>query len=171
MASNVATVEGSFGTATFDHSNSVFLTWISEVFPSWSPMDSTTYPLTQLRYPLVGCLIYLMIDLLLAPPRDQKRGEKRRKKRMMAFCALHNLLLMVFSGMCCYVTVPIAWSILKRGWQFSMCEHGFKDPTMYGTTWDSYGYWIWLFYLSKFWEFIDTWILLAKGRRPSFLQV
>ena len=35
----------------------------------------------------------------------------------------------------------------------------------------SYGDWSHLFYLSKYYEFIDTWIIIARGRRPSTLQV
>ena len=32
------------------------------------------------------------------------------------------------------------------------------------------GFWATHFYLSKFYEFIDTWIVLLKGREPIFLQ-
>ena len=28
-----------------------------------------------------------------------------------------------------------------------------------------------IFYVSKYWEFVDTWILVLKGKKPSFLQV
>ena len=28
-----------------------------------------------------------------------------------------------------------------------------------------------IFYVSKYWEFVDTWILILKGKKPSFLQV
>ena len=34
-----------------------------------------------------------------------------------------------------------------------------------------FGYWAYLFYLSKYYEFVDTWIVIARGRRPIFLQV
>eukprot|EP01034_Spumella_vulgaris_P028488 gene28488-35345_t len=32
------------------------------------------------------------------------------------------------------------------------------------------GFWVTHFYLSKYYEFIDTWIVLLKGRQPLFLQ-
>ena len=34
-----------------------------------------------------------------------------------------------------------------------------------------FGLWVYLFYLSKYYEFIDTWIVMARGRRPIFLQL
>lgn len=32
-------------------------------------------------------------------------------------------------------------------------------------------YWGFLFYLSKYWELVDTLLLIVKGRQPTFLQV
>ena len=31
--------------------------------------------------------------------------------------------------------------------------------------------WVYLFYISKYYEFIDTWIVCLKGRKPLFLQL
>eukprot|EP01084_Bolivina_argentea_P025917 48186_1 len=39
-----------------------------------------------------------------------------------------------------------------------------------GATNSTFGFWIFLFYLSKYYEFIDTFIVIARGRRPIFLQ-
>ncbi len=45
------------------------------------------------------------------------------------------------------------------------------DPN--GTLWGEAGFgaWTFIFYVSKYWEFVDTWILVFKGKDPSFLQV
>jgi hypothetical protein len=46
------------------------------------------------------------------------------------------------------------------------------DPK--GTLWgqpSGFGAWCLVFYISKYWEFFDTWILVFKGKKPSFLQV
>lgn len=60
----------------------------------------------------------------------------------------------------------------------SLFEHsygGFEtycDPN--GTLWGQstgFGAWSYIFYISKYWEFVDTWILVLKGKAPSFLQV
>jgi hypothetical protein len=44
------------------------------------------------------------------------------------------------------------------------------QPRLGGLWDDGGGYFAWLFYLSKFYEVIDTFILLAKGKRSSMLQ-
>jgi hypothetical protein len=36
--------------------------------------------------------------------------------------------------------------------------------------WSKIGWWMTHFYISKYYEFIDTWIVLLKGRTPIFLQ-
>jgi hypothetical protein len=36
--------------------------------------------------------------------------------------------------------------------------------------WHDLGFWVNHFYLSKYWEFLDTAILILKGKKPSFLQ-
>jgi hypothetical protein len=49
--------------------------------------------------------------------------------------------------------------------------NGKPDPTDVGRLWnDGLAFYGWLFYLSKFYEVIDTLIILAKGKRSSFLQ-
>jgi GNS1/SUR4 family len=42
-----------------------------------------------------------------------------------------------------------------------------------GTFWNEggLGAWATAFYISKYYEFVDTWILIAKGKDASFLQV
>lgn len=45
------------------------------------------------------------------------------------------------------------------------------DPTDVGRIWnEGLAWWGWWFYLSKFYEVIDTFIILAKGKRSSTLQ-
>ena len=45
------------------------------------------------------------------------------------------------------------------------------DPTDVGRIWnEGLAFYGWLFYISKFYEVIDTFIILAKGRKSSFLQ-
>ncbi|KAI9726423.1 MAG: hypothetical protein M1828_001245 [Chrysothrix sp. TS-e1954] len=46
------------------------------------------------------------------------------------------------------------------------------DTTDVGRIWnEGLAFWGWLFYLSKFYEVVDTAIILAKGRRSSTLQI
>jgi len=81
--------------------------------------------------------------------------------------ALHNLLLAVFSA----VVLVNSWPIViqhytEKGFHASYC-----DPD--GSFWSSSGFGAWatIFYLSKYYEFIDTYVLIGKGKKPSFLQL
>ncbi|KAL5113709.1 hypothetical protein ACEQ8H_008414 [Pleosporales sp. CAS-2024a] len=48
---------------------------------------------------------------------------------------------------------------------------GLPDPTDVGRIWnEGLAFWGWWFYLSKFYEVLDTAIILAKGKRSTFLQ-
>jgi len=68
------------------------------------------------------------------------------------------------------------------GWTFyeswKIQIHSFQDRGIFETwcdydeiSWDKgMGYFMYLFYLSKYYEFVDTLILIVKGKNPSFLQ-
>lgn len=48
---------------------------------------------------------------------------------------------------------------------------GNPDPTDYGRLWnEGLAFWGWIFYVSKFYEVVDTLIILAKGKRSATLQ-
>jgi len=80
--------------------------------------------------------------------------------------AVHNLALAVFSA----VVAIHSWAIVlyhlkERGFEATYCDQD-------GSMWESgFGAWAIVFYMSKYWEFVDTWILILKGKKPSFLQV
>jgi len=61
---------------------------------------------------------------------------------------------------------PIIYNLFSQyGWRNTVCDH------LASTYKGKFGYWMHLFYFSKFYEFIDTWIVIARGRRPITLQV
>ncbi|CAK1361677.1 putative fatty acid elongation protein 4 [Cercospora beticola] len=48
---------------------------------------------------------------------------------------------------------------------------GNPDPTDFGRLWnEGLAFWGWFFYISKFYEVVDTLIILAKGKRSATLQ-
>jgi hypothetical protein len=85
---------------------------------------------------------------------------------LWAFIAIHNLALAIFSG----ITAWNSWAVVlehffRRGFMDVYC-----DPD--GELWrNGLGAWSTIFYLSKYYEFVDTWILVLKGKPASFLQV
>lgn len=62
-----------------------------------------------------------------------------------------------------------AWEVKNQF--ISLAENGAPDSTDVGRIWnEGLAFWGWFFYLSKFYEVIDTFVILAKGRKSSFLQ-
>lgn len=61
-----------------------------------------------------------------------------------------------------------SWGVTDRLVQLL---NGSPDPTDVGRIWnEGLAYYGWLFYISKFYEIIDTFIILAKGKKSSILQ-
>ena len=74
------------------------------------------------------------------------------------FTFLHNLALAVFSG---WVFVCLQDALMTQGFVFR---------SMYWFEQNKIDNIVWWFYVSKYWEFIDTFILVVRGKEPSFLQ-
>jgi GNS1/SUR4 family len=79
----------------------------------------------------------------------------------------HNAGLAVFSAITAYNTWVVTWEhYMSNGFYAIYCD-------LDGTFWNEsrFGSWAYIFYLSKYYEFVDTWILILKGKDASFLQV
>lgn len=85
----------------------------------------------------------------------------------ITFIAVHNFLLAVFSACVAINGWPIVIQHLKTYGLFQT----YCDPN--DTLWNDSGFGSWtsIFYISKYYEFMDTWILVLKGKPPSFLQI
>lgn len=87
------------------------------------------------------------------------------------FITLHSGLLAVYSG---WTFVNIAWLVFKH---YQMTGNMYDTLTASKESlWDGtegvpgMSFWITHFYISKYYEFIDTWVVLLKGRDPILLQ-
>jgi GNS1/SUR4 family len=80
---------------------------------------------------------------------------------------IHNAILAMFSFICAYNTF---WIIVDHIRTYGVYDT-YCDPN--STFWNesTFGAWAFIFYLSKYYEFVDTWILVLKGKDASFLQV
>jgi len=74
------------------------------------------------------------------------------------FIVTHNLFLQLYSV---WTFFSLANAVLEKGIRF---EHSYymNDPWINRL--------IFYFYLSKYYEYLDTFIIYAKGKRPIFLQ-
>ena len=115
----------------------------------------------------------ILLFYLLSKPIFQNIGKTYIKPQSTLFVrlvAIHNLGLTIFSAIVAYNAWAVVMSHLVREGLFNT----YCDPN--GTLWASngnggFGSWAVIFYISKFYEFMDTWILLFKGKKASFLQV
>jgi hypothetical protein len=68
-----------------------------------------------------------------------------------------------------YNTTTAAWQADNTA--IHLGPQGLPDSTDVGRLWnEGLAFWGWWFYLSKFYEVLDTFIILAKGKRSSTLQ-
>jgi len=138
----------------------------------------TSFFMTQFRFPMIGVLLYLLSIHYFQPSKDtiaketvnnNKKNEPKKERKLgkiEKFMFLHNILLCIFSLLCFLNTAPIIYELFQQyTWRDFVC---YKFGNEYEK---SYGFWSHLFYLSKFYEIIDTFIVIAKGRRPITLQV
>lgn len=80
--------------------------------------------------------------------------------------AVHNLGLAVFSA----ITAWNSWAVVLEHARDYGAMATYCDTN--GSLWrNGLGVWSTIFYISKFYEFVDTWILVLKGKKASFLQV
>ncbi|KAI8598124.1 fatty acid elongase [Dissophora ornata] len=77
---------------------------------------------------------------------------------MTAFVLVHNVILCIYSPITFYNMAP------------AMVENIARTHFLMRFWNNALGYWGYLFYLSKFYEIIDTIIIILKGRRSSLLQ-
>ncbi|KAJ2522735.1 hypothetical protein GGI11_001647 [Coemansia sp. RSA 2049] len=97
-------------------------------------------------------------------------GDPSLKKKaltpMTMFVVFHNTVLAVYSAWAFRSVFPLFVSnMLKKGFSEGMCDTD-------GTVWNSALFaHLYLFYLSKYYELVDTVIIILKGRKASLLQI
>ncbi|TPX57570.1 very-long-chain 3-oxoacyl-CoA synthase [Powellomyces hirtus] len=131
------------------------------------PFASSYDQLTEWRFPVFTAIIYFLTVKSLAAANSKPPMGKHwtQASWFKAFVVLHNAFLAVFSAV---TFVGISKGLIQassgRTAHEAFCDH--DDKLWNG----SLGYWAWLFYLSKYYEMVDTAIILLKGRKPSLLQ-
>ena len=111
-------------------------------------------------------VLYLLSEKPLVALRNTWNVQAKLPSTFTYAVALHNLLLAIFSATCAWNSWPI---VVQHLYQYGVWDV-YCDP--YGRLWhNGLGAWSTIFYLSKYYEFLDTWILILKGKPASFLQV
>lgn len=104
----------------------------------------------HLIYPAIGTVAYL------SWPKDMRLSPKP----LYYLSVIHNSALILFSA---YTFLSISSILWKEGIVFQK-NYYFGNTN---TNFDSVMYY---FYLSKYWEYLDTFLIYLKGKKPMFLQ-
>lgn len=98
------------------------------------------------------------------PRRDESRGIAAITDTMCKFNGPHG-----YGNAAMYDPIINQWTIPNPA--LKLAEGGIPDPAESGRMWnEGLAYLGWIFYLSKFYEVLDTAIILAKGKKSSTLQ-
>lgn len=134
--------------------------------------DFFMHPLTPL---ILGGIYFLAVQYLNTSKPNQKNY--LNSKWGKTFIVIHNALLAVYSGWTFINVAPEVFASLMIPLKMNSRPLGefrkaFCFIENYRYTWTGHiaplGY---LFYLSKYWEIIDSAIILAKGKKVGILQV
>jgi hypothetical protein len=115
--------------------------------------------------PFGGVLLYLLFSSIVFKGIKNAFGLAPKGPVIQSITIFHSAALALYSGWTAYHGWRIFGAFLSQhGLKATLCDPG-------GELWDQIGWWVTHFYISKYYEFIDTWIVLLKGREPIFLQV
>ncbi|KAI4145158.1 MAG: hypothetical protein LQ341_002457 [Variospora aurantia] len=93
-------------------------------------------------------------------------GEHKLARSADALCKLHGPR--GYGSAATFNRANNAWSFTDRVMKL---DQGLPDTTDVGRLWnEGLAFYGWLFYLSKFYEIVDTFIILAKGKNTAFFQ-
>lgn len=116
--------------------------------------------------PIVSVVLYLTLSNVVCEGIRNTFKLEPKGPLIQTITIVHSALLAIYSGW----TFINSWNIviaylLQTDYWTTFCD---ADNTLW--TAHNLGFWVTHFYLSKYYEFIDTWIVLLKGKKPIFLQ-
>lgn len=113
--------------------------------------------------------LYLLSRPALAAAAARARSDGSSAPFRAAALA-HNLALAAYSALTAAHVLPLtAAHVRAHGLLDAYCGRSLWEDTPAGAK--GLGFWAFWFYVSKVYEIGDTWLLIVKRRRPSYLQV
>jgi len=129
--------------------------------------DPTTgeMPLVQSPTPTVLALLAYITVVVLGLLKAEGNGKGKEKKDpawLRALVLVHNLFLV---GLSAYMALGISWEAYRNKYNVWGNAYDPKQTTM--------AYFVWVFFVSKLYEFLDTFVMLLKGntKQVSVLHV
>lgn len=135
--------------------------WKSQYYDNF---DWEKAPLISVHYAIVANVIYLILVALLFPSKKNQENKKKKEPTLMTHVvAFHNLILSFWSLV---MFVGALYEGYRRtagegdGLWWIVCERKGTRPT------GPFYFWVWLYYISKYYELLDTVFSFLKGSIP-----
>lgn len=144
-----------------------FLTFdYSSIFRADNQVDRFFGLFADWKVPVISVILYLALSTPVFSFIQKAFNLQPKGALLQNFTILHSAILAVYSGWTFYhsTKIVLAYSA-QHTFYGAVCD-------VNGDLWNKHGLAFWMihFYISKYYEFIDTWIVLLKGRIPMFLQ-
>lgn len=138
-------------------------TTVRELFTGPTNSDVYVHPLMDPKI-VPGMLIAYLVGKVLFDRLCASLGTTGKSPLFRAVALIHNLLLCLFSAVTAFQTWSITANVYLNG--------GFVKLSCSNALWkNGIGVYGFAFYLSKYWELLDTALLIVKRKKPSFLAV
>jgi len=119
-------------------------------------------PFSSILYPISICAIYLILIFSI------KNFMKNREPYNLAVAGtVHNVILCIWSFIMCFgMIIDLIPVVQENGFFWLLCDVR-HVKVMKGRLW----YWAYIYYLSKYYEFLDTILLVFKKKPLTLLHV
>lgn len=130
------------------------------------PLGSIFDLTMDIKTPLYAALLYVLVVSYI---NHQPNRRSYDGPALKSFVVVHNIALSAYSawtwwGMVSWIVPHLVQGARNGDFKTAYCDH---DNELFPGVLGYYGY---LFYLSKYYEFIDTFVILLKGKKSSALQ-
>lgn len=133
------------------------------------PTKQQITPLSDLRFVLCCCLVYLAIVALLGSIYNKNGASFASNIWFIRLASAHNIFLS-FASLVMNIGVSIAIFNASKfeGITATMCTWRDRQPPVIP---NELQFWLYVFYVSKFYELFDTVLLILRGKPLTLLHV
>ena len=125
----------------------------SAVFGNDTPVDRFFSMFTSPWVPIASVLLYLVASDIVFETIRKTFNVQPKGSVLQLITIVHSLALAVYSGWTFVNAFGIVSSVVsERGLYGTLC-----DPNLDLWSTHNFGFWVTHFYISKYYEFIDTW--------------
>jgi len=138
------------------------------LYNSYNISFNENTPLYNIEAPIIGTLLYFLIISYIQKIIPQGKSPYDDSNILKYFSLVHNIILCLLSFTMIIGVIDAAWERSTTVSAFDLICSSFKGKDI---LLGKVGFWLYIYYLSKYYELIDTIILVIKGKKVGFLHV